>query len=139
MQAFKDADKYATKIRPGGYCFIDDVNWGELETNNLPKYIESLGFEYIHSVDACCYVYKKTTEIPVFELPSPPVGPSSCRAPSRNSPPDPPRTAMLVALVLFTDLHIRLNDGCVSEVVVNCPARLIICTRMNRPVSLSST
>jgi len=67
MQAFKDADKYATKIRPGGYCFIDDVNWGELETNNLPKYIESLGFEYVHSVDAC-YVYKKPTEIPVFEF-----------------------------------------------------------------------
>ena len=43
-QAFKDADKYATKVRPGGYCFVDDIDWTILSEENLPGYIVDLGF-----------------------------------------------------------------------------------------------
>ena len=60
-QAFRDADKYATKVRPGGYCFIDDINWGVLGTDNLPKYIENLGFEFVKTVDFAA-IYRKKRE-----------------------------------------------------------------------------
>lgn len=56
-QAFRDVDKYASKVRLGGYCLIDDVNWGKLVA--LPFYLESLGFEKIWSVDQC-FMYRRT-------------------------------------------------------------------------------
>lgn len=67
IQAFRDADKYATKVKPGGFCYIDDINWGELGTKNLPKYIESLGFEFLHRVDECA-IYRRVSELPLVEI-----------------------------------------------------------------------
>ena len=64
-QAFRDSDKYATKIRTGGYCFIDDINWGVLQENNLPKYIESLGFEFVKTVDFAA-IYRKIDIKPII-------------------------------------------------------------------------
>jgi len=60
-QAFKDADKYATKVRPGGYCFVDDIDWTILSEENLPGYIVGLGFEFINRVDNA-FIYRKKEE-----------------------------------------------------------------------------
>lgn len=57
-QAIKDAMKYATKVTPGGYVIIDDIDWGEVK--KLPKVIEELGFKWINSVGTA-YMYQKVS------------------------------------------------------------------------------
>lgn len=58
-QAMKDAKKYATRIKDGGYCLVDDVNWGVV--GEVPSYLLSIGFELIHEVDVCKVLRKKQT------------------------------------------------------------------------------
>lgn len=57
-QSFKDVDKYASKVKIGGYCYIDDYNWGEVK--GLPYYLESLGFYRVHTVDVAL-IYKRAS------------------------------------------------------------------------------
>lgn len=55
-QALKDVEKYATHVKPGGYCLVDDVNWGEV--GRVPDLITQMGFELVHVLQHC-NVYKK--------------------------------------------------------------------------------
>lgn len=58
IQALKDAKKYATQIKIGGYCVVDDVNWGEV--GEVPNYLKSIGFEYIGFVDVAQVLKRKS-------------------------------------------------------------------------------
>lgn len=55
-QAFKDAIKYATRVNINGYCYIDDIGWGQVKA--LPFFMEQMGFMRIHMVDDCM-IYKR--------------------------------------------------------------------------------
>ena len=56
QQALKDAMKYATEVKEGGYCLLDDVNWGDVGI--VPKFLTEVGFDLIHTLEHC-YIYKK--------------------------------------------------------------------------------
>lgn len=55
-QALKDARKYATHVKDGGYCLVDDVNWGVV--GEVPNLLREMGFVWVHTVDVC-QVFKK--------------------------------------------------------------------------------
>jgi tetratricopeptide (TPR) repeat protein len=55
-QALRDAKKYAVNIELNGYCIVDDVDWGEVE--NVPKFLEKIGFVPIHSIGSTA-IFKK--------------------------------------------------------------------------------
>jgi len=58
VQAYRDVDKYAKRVKVGGYCILDDVNWGV--EKGIPHYLETLGFRRIHIVDAAM-VFKRVS------------------------------------------------------------------------------
>ncbi len=55
-QAIRDAKKYAVNVELNGYCIVDDVDWGEVE--NVPKFLEKIGFVPIHSIGSTA-IFKK--------------------------------------------------------------------------------
>jgi tetratricopeptide (TPR) repeat protein len=55
-QALRDAKKYAVNVELNGYCIVDDVDWGQVE--NVPKFLEKIGFVPIHSVGSTA-IFKK--------------------------------------------------------------------------------
>lgn len=48
-QALLDVKKFASKVSIDGYCFVDDVEWGQVSM--VPYQLECMGFEYIKQVD----------------------------------------------------------------------------------------
>lgn len=65
-QLIHDINKYASKVRVGGYCILDDVvnndNYWNIEY--IREYIRSLGFYLITAVDKAI-IYKRVTVDPV--------------------------------------------------------------------------
>jgi len=61
-QALKDAKKYASQINLGGYCVVDDINWGEV--GKVPDLLIDMGFELIHYVDYA-QVFKRTNIVEI--------------------------------------------------------------------------
>jgi FkbM family methyltransferase len=61
-QAFKDIDKYATKIVNDGILILDDINWSNV-TRELPTYVKNLGFRKIDQVDDSI-IFKKKKKLP---------------------------------------------------------------------------
>ena len=55
-QALRDTEKYASQIKTGGYCLVDDIDWGEV--GKVPELLDEMGFELIHSLQNC-YIYIK--------------------------------------------------------------------------------
>lgn len=55
-QAIRDVRKFASQVSIGGYCVVDDVDWGEVR--NAPSELEKLGFVHVHTVDSAM-VFKK--------------------------------------------------------------------------------
>jgi hypothetical protein len=43
-------------VELNGYCIVDDVDWGQVE--NVPKFLEKIGFVPIHSVGSTA-IFKK--------------------------------------------------------------------------------
>lgn len=56
IQAMKDAIKYASNVVNGGYCVLDDVEWGEVA--GVPLYLQAIGFTLFHTIDGA-RVYKR--------------------------------------------------------------------------------
>lgn len=62
VQALKDTKKYASQINLGGYCLVDDVNWGEVR--KVPDLLIDMGFQLIRYVD-CAQVFKRTNIVEI--------------------------------------------------------------------------
>ena len=56
-QAIRDATKYATQVKLGGYCIADDIDWGEV--SKVPSVLESMGFERQRWIDGAI-MFKRT-------------------------------------------------------------------------------
>jgi hypothetical protein len=48
-QALRDAKKYASQVNVGGYCIVDDIDWGEVSL--VPTLVKSMGFEEVRWID----------------------------------------------------------------------------------------
>ena len=48
-QAMRDAKKFASQVTLNGYCFVDDVAWGEVA--DVPYLLKDMGFVEVHRVD----------------------------------------------------------------------------------------
>jgi len=48
-QAVRDAKKFASQVTLNGYCFVDDITWGEVA--DLPYLLKDMGFVEVHRVD----------------------------------------------------------------------------------------
>lgn len=48
-QAVRDAKKFASQITLNGYCFVDDITWGEVA--DVPYLLKDMGFVEVHRVD----------------------------------------------------------------------------------------
>lgn len=49
VQAIRDAKKYASQVKIGGYCVADDINWGDVSL--VPTFLKSMGFEEVRWID----------------------------------------------------------------------------------------
>jgi len=58
QQLISDINKYAVNVIPGGYCFIDDIDWSEDTLKAIPL-MESLGFKKVNDIRGC-FIYMKT-------------------------------------------------------------------------------
>jgi hypothetical protein len=48
-QAVRDAKKFASQVTLNGYCFVDDITWGEVA--DVPYFLKDMGFVEVHRVD----------------------------------------------------------------------------------------
>lgn len=56
-QCILDIKKYASKVKPGGCCILDDTAWGEVVM--APDMLKEMGFEQFHSVDTSVFFIRK--------------------------------------------------------------------------------
>jgi uncharacterized protein YebE (UPF0316 family) len=69
-QAVRDAKKFASQVTLNGYCFVDDITWGEVA--DLPYLLKDMGFVEVHRVDTGV-MYKRVqvkelTDISAFTI-----------------------------------------------------------------------
>lgn len=57
-QAIRDANKYGSQVKVGGYCIADDIGWGEV--SKVPDFLKSMGFEEQRWIDGAI-IFKRVS------------------------------------------------------------------------------
>lgn len=51
-QAIRDVDRYARNVRPGGLCYVDDLDWANGTVLTAAKNLENMGFTKLYDLEA---------------------------------------------------------------------------------------